>query len=117
MSENVRAKTMKQLAQEYDNIAAKAIFNSAFDELDKMKVYNYRRLRTCNAYVFETDNFYLLKSYDTFIAAIDKNSYHIADVLRMVYHYTNTSNQHICKFIHDYAPSTHNFYRFTYRCI
>ena len=97
------AMTMKQYNQLSENITAKAIFNRAFNEVDAMREYKYKRLRSCTAWVFETENFYLLKSYDTFIAAIDKRSNVCVDVLRYVYGYTSASAQHIVKFFSDYA--------------
>ncbi len=117
MTENVRAKTIKQYNQEYENISAMAIFNAACNELDAMCEYKYKRLRSCSAYVFETENFYILKSYDTFIAAIEKQSHYIADVLRYVYGYTSTSAQHVAKFVHDYTPYPWTSNRYTYRDI
>lgn len=101
----MKALTMKQFNQKIDNITAMAIFNSACNELDAMHEYNYKRLRSCTAWVFETENFYVLKSYDTFIATIDKRSNVCVDVLRNVYGYTSTSAQHIVKFFSDYAFS------------
>ena len=94
---------MKQYNQQFENIIAKAIFNCAFNEFDAMREYKYKRLRSCTAWIFETENFYLLKSYNTFIAAIDKRSNVCVDVLRDVYGYTATSAQHIAKFFSDYA--------------
>ena len=97
--------TMKQYNQSVENITAKAIFNAAFNELDGRKKSVCHRLRSCTAWVFETENFFLLKSYDTIIAAIDKRTSFCADVLRDVYGYTSTSAQHIAKFFSDYAFS------------
>lgn len=99
----MKAMTMKQYNQNLDNITARAIFNSAFNELDAMLEYKYKRLRSCTAWIFETENYYLLKSYNTFIAAIDKRSDVCVDVLRDVYGYTSTSAHHISKFFSDYA--------------
>lgn len=99
----MKAITMKQYNQHLENITAWAIFNCAFNELDAMRENKYKRLRRCTAWVFETENFYLLKSYDTIIAAIDKRSNVCVDVLRDVYGYTSTSAQHIAKFFNDYA--------------
>ena len=61
------------------------------------------RLRKCNAEVYETGNFYLLKSYNTFVACIPKGSCECFDVLRVVYGYTNSSAKQISKFIEDYG--------------
>ena len=101
----MKAMTMKQYNQSIENITAKAIFNAAFNELDAQQKPVYHRLRTCTAWVFETENFLLLKSYDTIIAAIDKRTSFCVDVLRDVYGYTSTSAQHIAKFFSDYASS------------
>ena len=112
-----RAMTIKRFNQGVSNATAEAIFNAACNELDAMRVYNYKRLRSCSAWVFETDNFYLLKSYDTFIAAIDKRSNTTVDVLRLVYGYTSTSAQHISKFWQDYTPYPLDSPRYTWRDI
>ena len=65
----------------------------------------YKRLRTCSAVVFETENYYILQSYRTPIAVIAKSTDTLYDVLRYVYGYTATSAQHISKFEHDYGMS------------
>lgn len=64
---------------------------------------NWKRLRSCTADVSETDNFYVLRSYNTLVAFIDKRTDALYDVLRFVYGYTSTSAQHIAKFRHDYG--------------
>ena len=73
------------------------------------------RLRTCNAYVFESENFYFLRSYNTVVACVNKTTGQKYDFLRLVYGYTSTSAQHISKFFHDYADS--RIAPFTYRDI
>ena len=65
--------------------------------------YNVYRLRNCTATVLETEDYYFLKSYNTVIAFIEKESDTLYDVLRYVYGYTSTSAQHIAKFNHDYC--------------
>lgn len=62
-----------------------------------------KRLRTCSATVFETQHYYLLMSYATIVACIDKNSLICYDYLRYLYGYTATSAQHIRKFMEDYG--------------
>lgn len=69
------------------------------------------RLRYCNACVWETEHFYILQSYATMVAAIDKESGVMFDFLRYVYGYTATSAQHIAKFYTDYGATS----RYTYR--
>ena len=61
------------------------------------------RLRTCSAYVYETNGYYILKSYNTIVAFINKENDTLYDVLRYVYGYTSTSAQHISKFNEDYC--------------
>ena len=65
--------------------------------------YNIYRLRTCSATVLETEDYYFLKSYNTVIAFIDKESDTLYDILRYVYGYTSTSSQHISKFQKDFG--------------
>ena len=62
-----------------------------------------KRLRYSSAKVYETGTFYVLQSYDTIIALIDKNTDTLYDFLRLVYGYTATSAQHISKFEKDYC--------------
>lgn len=62
-----------------------------------------RRLRTCNARVLETPNYYVLVSYNTTVACIDKRTDTLYDFLRFMYGYTATSAQHISKFKNDYG--------------
>lgn len=71
------------------------------------KVLSVRRLHKCQAYVYETDSYYLLKSYATFVAFIRKSDGECFDILRNVYGYSAISAQHIAKFKKDYhAVST-----------
>ena len=70
------------------------------------------RLLTCNAEVYVNDGVYYLKSYKTFVAAVDTNKALCIDYLRAVYKYTHTSAQHISKFFDVYAPWNKN-----YKCI
>lgn len=71
------------------------------------KVLSVRRLHKCQAYVYETNSYYLLKSYRTFVAFIRKSDCECFDILRNVYGYSATSSQHIAKFKNDYhAVST-----------
>ena len=85
-------------------------------EIDKINadlrngVQSVSRLRSCNAYVLASSNYYLLKSYSTIVAAIDADG-NVYDFLRCVYGYTATSAQHIAKFRNDYSR---NGKRFTY---
>lgn len=62
-----------------------------------------KRLRSCQAYVYETPSFYVLRSYNTVVAIIEKKTDTCYDFLRGVYGYTSTSAQHISKFDKDYG--------------
>ena len=72
----------------------------------------HSRLRTCSAWVYETENFYLLRSYNTFVASYNKETHEFIDFLRYVYGFTSTSAQHIAKFRNDFARKAN--YRLTY---
>lgn len=62
-----------------------------------------KRLRASQAYVFETENYFFLKSHNTFVAFINKTTDTCYDILRKVCGYTTTSAQHIVKFCDDYG--------------
>lgn len=89
--------------------AQEAINNEviAFMQENNDEIYGYKglpiRLRYCTAEVYETANLYVLRSYNTIIAAIDKRTDTLYDFLRYVYGFTSTSAQHIAKFRHDYG--------------
>lgn len=69
----------------------------------KESVINEVRLNKCKAYVKETENYYLLISYNTLVAFINKREQVCYDILRLVYGYTSTSAQHIAKFRKSYG--------------
>ena len=71
---------------------------------------DFKRLRSCSAEVAPvTDTetgvlmYYVLRSYNTIVAAIDVSNDTLYDFLRYVYGYTATSAQHIAKFSQDYG--------------
>jgi hypothetical protein len=76
------------------------------EELNYCSISVGKRLRSCQAYVYETPSFYVLRSYNTVVAIIEKSSDTCYDFLRGVYGYTNTSAQHISKFDKDYGRGT-----------
>lgn len=86
------------------------------EEVKENVLHHGKRLRTCQAYVYETPSFYVLRSYNTVVSIIEKSTDTCYDFLRAVYGYTNTSAQHISKFDKDYG---HGYYgckiRVTYR--
>ena len=85
---------------------------SAYEKwsFDREPITSSHRLNYCNAYVLDTANYLVLRSYQTDIAIIDKRTGVMYDFLRFVYGYTATSAQHITKFERLYEPSA----RFTY---
>lgn len=68
----------------------------------------WKRLRTCSAYVCKLGSFYILKSYRTIVAVIDTRDDTCYDFLRKVYGYTSTSAQHVAKFRHDYGAGKYD---------
>ena len=95
---------MKRKEQEtINNICIEALDNVNTEIMEQNGLTKWKRLRSCSADVSETDNFYILRSYNTLIAFIDKRTDTLYDVLRFVYGYTSTSAQHISKFKHDYG--------------
>jgi hypothetical protein len=64
-----------------------------------------KRLRSSSAWVYETTHYYILRSYGTFVAVLDKKLDILYDVLRTVYGYTSTSARHIAKFNSDYSSA------------
>ena len=82
-------------------------------ESSHSKPIKWKRLRTCQAMVFEFDDYYILQSYRTPVAGIRKDTGEEYDFLRMVYGYTATSAQHIAKFFADYGNGgTRNVWRY-----
>ena len=77
------------------------VYEDAMKELNGN--YTFKRLRSCSAVVYETPHYYVLKSYRTIIAVIDKATDTLYDVLRYVYGYTATSAKHVKKFGQDYG--------------
>lgn len=95
---------MKRAEQQEINRVAIEIFDNAILELNSMEGRaEWKRLRSCTAEVAETENYYILRSYNTLVACIEKSTDTLADVLRVVYGYTSTSAHHIAKFRHDYG--------------
>ena len=77
-------------------------WEKAENELYSSQRFNEKRLRSCSAETFETENYIFLRSYHTIVAFIEKSTGNLYDVLRYVYGYTSTSAQHISKFYQDF---------------
>ena len=94
---------MKRTEQEYINALCNTHFTLAMNELWEQEYHTKKttereRLCSCQAWVFETPSYYILKSYNTYIACMDKETENVYDVLRTEYGYTVTSAKHIAKF-------------------
>lgn len=104
---------MRKEEQKAINLKVVANYNRAIDQLPEkalsylngkqLKESGAERLRSCQAWVWETEEYYVLQSYETFVAVIEKSTDTCYDALRYVYGYTSTSAQHIAKFRHDYG--------------
>lgn len=96
---------MKKSEQKELNIIVDNVYDDLMNTLDQHGMQYIGKLRTCNAEVYSTYGYYVLRSYNTIVACIDRdcNGY---DFLRKVYGYTATSAQHIAKFFTDYGYRT-----------
>lgn len=94
---------MGKKAQIENNKEVMMVVDRFNEELNYCSISVGKRLRSCQAYVYETPSFYVLRSYNTVVAIIEKKTDTCYDFLRGVYGYTNTSAQHISKFDKDYG--------------
>ena len=94
-----------------EQLAMNAKVIAIFNDIDRFCVTgDFKRLRSCSAEVapaMDTETgellYYVLRSYNTIVAAIDVRTDTLYDFLRYVYGYTATSAQHISKFSQDYG--------------
>lgn len=106
--------TRKQI-QEMDNDVVLELYREFRNDVKDMP-FRCTRLRTCQATVYETSKYYILKSYNTVVAFIIKDKDILVDMLRYVYGYTSTSAQHIAKFNTDYGKAKYGcVQRVTYK--
>lgn len=98
---------MNKSEQDVINKQAEQIFKSAIRELGVYALCGLKgeRLRSCQAQVIETQNYYILQSYQTYVACISKGTGKCADVLRKVYGYTSSSAKQIAYFKSDYGAN------------
>lgn len=94
---------MSKKLQIQDNKEVLEALNRFNEEIKHCPIDKVNRLRTCNAYVYETPSYYVLRSFNTVVAIIEKSTDTCYDFLRLVYGYTATSAQHIRKFDKDYG--------------
>lgn len=85
-----------------EQILINRIVKEQLENLVNERPVYYTRLRFSKAHVYKSENYILLRSFNTFVAAIDEQG-NCYDFLRIVYGYTATSAQHISKFYHDYG--------------
>ena len=106
---------MKKEDQKLTNEASVNLFYEAISEYRNTPINDriIRRLFHCPAETIETDNYYILRSYNTFIAAYSKKFKVFVDVLRYEYGYTSTSNQHYSKFKSFINSKEYLFYNYT----
>lgn len=93
---------MKKVEQYLINDECERAYQYMCKELSKISAKDiaksFHRLNKCQAEFCVTENFVILKSYDTIVACIYMK-YNVGyDFLRMVYGYTATSAKHISKF-------------------
>lgn len=94
--------TKKEMQMEENAIVEKAL--NAFNDAHVLAYYCIKkRLRYCSATVLICDDYYILRSYNTIVAIIDRKTDTLYDFLRYVYGYTATSAKHISAFRHDYG--------------
>lgn len=98
---------MNKSGQEIINERAEQLFKSAINELGVYALCGLegKRLRSCQAQVIETKNYYILQSYSTYVAVISKGTGECADVLRKVYGFTRSSAKQIAYFRSDYGAT------------
>lgn len=80
-------KNMEKInAQKKVNFEAIRRYQIAYAEYSSLP-YGYKplRLRSCSATVYETPHYYVLRSYNTVVACIDKSTGICYDVLRHVF--------------------------------
>ena len=101
---------MKKAEQNRINEIVLNEYNKFDNEATARGMQYIAKIRSCSAEVWASDSYYVLRSYNTIIAIIDKDGI-LYDFLRLVYGYTPTSAKHIAKFAHDYNATV----RYTYK--
>ena len=94
---------MKRNEQMLMNARVQKAIIASYDEYNAKAIMGVEKLCHCRAEVIETPHWYILRSYNTLIAAVHKETATGYDFLRLVYGYTATSAKHIAKFFHAYG--------------
>lgn len=96
---------MKKSAQMEINAIVENEMDNFCKEVDEhIGLQGWKKFRSCHAEYAETETYYVLCSYNTIVAIINKRNGRCVDFLRKVYGYTSTSAQHIAKFFNDFGP-------------
>lgn len=86
-------------------------YNEVFYDTPDYKMPPKIRLNQCHAWTQDFEDFIVLWSYRSAVAAYDKRDGTLYDILRAVYGYTATSAQHIAKFRNICKPRHELTYR------
>ena len=98
------------------NDSALELWHHAIVEYRKqLRTVKKHKLRHCDAKVYETDNYFILQSFETLVAAIEKTTNEATDVLRYVYGFTRCSTRQISYFLNDFTPFPHNYLCFRWK--
>lgn len=89
--------------QRQENLIVEKKRNQIMNPEDWRYPSTIEQLNKCNAMIFNTEKYLILQSYQTIVAAIDKENETCYDWLRLVYGYTATSVRQIRKFMNKYG--------------
>jgi hypothetical protein len=97
----------KREMQREENRKVLEFYEANRQDLETYAMYQSRlgncsRLRNCTAWVIDFCGMWVLRSYNTIVAVIDKDGT-LYDFLRYVYGYTASSAKQISKFAEDYG--------------
>lgn len=90
--------TKKEIQKLENELVENAVKKARKVWADGSKEIDYvERVDYCKAWIYQTNGYAFLVSYETIVAFVDDNG-NMYDVLRLVYGYTSTSAKHIAKF-------------------
>lgn len=118
---------MKKETQLLANEIASNVFRAARTEMWVQSTNGgnviCRRLNKCNAFVIETPNFYLLRSYQTFVGAIRKSDNTCVNYMHHEYDFKGnnctgaTTTRQFYKFVKQYSPDYENARIITWKAV
>ena len=95
---------MKKSEQKVINsIVEKELENFETEVDEQIGLKGWHKFRSCSAEYAETETYYVLCSYNTIVAIVNKKNGRCIDFLRKVYGDTATSAQHISKFFSEFG--------------